>query len=214
MDTVEARGLDAVVRAAGISGWLRPKASWARRGEPPLSEPRSPDERSALTSGPGNPLPLRDIEGFDALLELRRRKSVRYVSCGLTYMGSDTVALMRPKLPLRLLSRSRRHLSRKSTIKKSRAPVIMPGKKPATTAFAGYAELLDVEVTGELRAAGAVGGGVEFSFVVFGTIMAGIDVDVAELVGTEETPPVGDGDELDGDGDTNLSSSLATHQSP
>jgi hypothetical protein len=92
--------------------------------------------------------------------------------------------------------------------------VIIPGKKPATTALAGYAELLDVEVTEEPRAAGAVGGGAEFSFVVFGIIMAGIDVDVAELAGTEETPPVDDGDELDGDGVTSLSSSLATHQSP
>jgi hypothetical protein len=171
----------------------------------------SPEERNALTSGPGNPdgpLLLFDIEGFDVVLELRRRKSVRYVSCGLTYIGSDTVALMRPKVPLRLASRSCRHLSRRSTTKSRRAPAIMPGKKPATTALAGYDELLGVDVTEEPRAAGVVGGGVEFCFVVvFGTIMTGVVVDVAAV----EEPLADDSNEEDGE-DTDLSSFLAMHQ--
>jgi hypothetical protein len=86
MDTVDARGLDCVVRIAGGSGWLRPNASWVRRGEPLLSGLLSTSERYAFISGPNpdNPLPLFAITGFELVLELRRRKSVRYVSCGLT----------------------------------------------------------------------------------------------------------------------------------
>jgi hypothetical protein len=130
-------------------------------------------------------------------------------------MGSDTVALIRPKLPLRLSSRSRRHLSRKTVRKRSRAPAIIPGKKPATTALAGNVEPSDVEGIGEPRAAGAVGGGMLFFLVSeFGI---GLAVGVAVLIFAEEIPSADeDGErESEDDGDnTDLSSFWATHQFP
>src|SRR5579862_5079619 len=99
--------------------------------------------------------------------------------------------------------------------KRSRAPAIIPGKKPAATALAGNDELSDMEGIGEPRAAGAVGSGVLFLLVSeFGI---GLAVGVAVLIFAEEIPSVdedGERESEDEGDDTDLSSFWATHQLP
>ena len=104
-------------------------------------------------------------------------------------MGSETLALMRPKSPLRRDLVSRRRPMQRITSIAMRAPATRPGKKPARMAVAGKALQcswgIEVWVMAELEA------------VVLGTVvaMSGAFVDVVEaLLDAEDEAGVAEGE--------------------
>jgi hypothetical protein len=121
------------------------------------------------------------VEGADVCFLM---KSVRIAELS-EYMGSDMLAEILPKLPLKRACFRRYAPNKQKEAHARRTPVKRPGKKPTRIAAAGNALQLCWSIEGFVVIAGAVG--VANVFVTTGTMVA-VDVPLEELVGDGEDP--------------------------